>query len=206
MYSDENLNAIAEQARQRLKEQHQVKDTKVKKVTSSDMHDIYKDFKEETPEIAQEEKQEDTPKIKHEPDPQDIYAGMNIEQEDKHQEEQQHEEINEYDDVIFEGGPLMSEVMSWKKQYEGYDVYAVEIMGQYFVFRTLNRYEYKQIIALQNKDALQREEIFCETVTLWPANFDYSNIATGKAGIPSMFAKIIMEKSGFTNDFQIMKI
>lgn len=206
MYSDENLNAIAEQARQRLKEQEKVKaKDKITKIDSNSMQDIYKDFKKEDSNASEEATQKNYD-IKHEPVADDVYAGLNIEQESNDQSEQHYDDINEYDDVIFEGGPLQSEVLSWKKQYEGYDIYAIELLDQYFVFRTLNRYEYKQIIAIPNIDALQREEIFCETVTLWPPKYDYAHMAVDKAGIPSMFAKIIMDKSGFTNDFKILKI
>ena len=55
-------------------------------------------------------------------------------------------------------------------------------------------------------NALQREESICETVTLWPKNYDYSTMAVSKAGIPSTYSEIIMEKSGFTKDIAIQEI
>ena len=112
-------------------------------------------------------------------------------------------EIDEFDKPIFPGGPLMSQINSWKKQYMGYDVYVTQVAEQYFVFRTLNRFEYKQIVGLQNTDPLMREEIICETCTLWPSNYKWDVMATGKAGLPSTYSQIIMEKSGFTKDFAI---
>jgi hypothetical protein len=111
--------------------------------------------------------------------------------------------INEYDKPIFPGGPLESQINSWKKQLSNYDMFMTEVGGDFFVFRTLNRYEYKQICALKNTDPLQREEIICETCTLWPKAYKFDKMATGKAGTPSTLAQVIMEKSGFTKEFQI---
>jgi hypothetical protein len=116
---------------------------------------------------------------------------------------QEYPKIDEFDKPIFPGGPLQSQINSWKKQFTGYDIYVTEVAGEYFVFRTLNRFEYKQIVSLQNTDPLMREEIICETVTLWPAGYKWDSMATGKAGIPSTYSQIIMEKSGFTKDYAI---
>lgn len=112
-------------------------------------------------------------------------------------------EILPYDEPLFVGGPTKTQLDSWKKQWQGYDIMLTEIQDQYFVFRTLNRFEYKQIVALPNVDALQREEIICETVTLFPQNYKWDKMAKDKAGIPSTFSQIIMEKSGFTNEYAI---
>ena len=111
--------------------------------------------------------------------------------------------LNKFDEPLFDGGPLKSQIDSWKKMYKGHDIYVVEILDQQFVFRTLNRFEYKQLVSLQNVDELQREEIICETVTLFPEQYDWKLIANERAGIPSTFSSIIMEKSGFTSDYAI---
>lgn len=112
-------------------------------------------------------------------------------------------ELRQYDELLFPGGPSKIDLDTWKKDWEGYDIYITEILNQTFIFRTLNRYEYKQLITLQNVDALQREEVICQTVTLWPQNYTWKEMATTLAGIPSTYAEIIMEKSGFTKDFAI---
>lgn len=112
-------------------------------------------------------------------------------------------ELRQYDELLFPGGPSKLDLDTWKKDWEGYDIYITEILNQTFIFRTLNRYEYKQLITLQNVDALQREEVICQTVTLWPQNYTWKEMATTLAGIPSTYAEIIMEKSGFTKDFAI---
>ena len=94
-------------------------------------------------------------------------------------------------------------VDSFKKQWAGYPVLVVNIAERFFVFRTLNRFEYKQIVALQNVDPLQREEIICEQVTLWPQSYNWKDMAADLAGIPSTYSQVIMEKSGFSNDYAV---
>jgi hypothetical protein len=108
-----------------------------------------------------------------------------------------------YDEPLFVGGPTKTQIDSWKKQWTGYDIYAIEVIGQYFIFRTLNRFEYKQLVAEPDLDPLQREEIICETVTLWPRAYKWDKMAIEKAGIPSTYAQIIMDKSGFTKEYSI---
>lgn len=115
-------------------------------------------------------------------------------------------QLDAYDDVLFPGGPTKSQIELWKKEWDGYDIYVTEILNETFIFRTLNRFEYKQLISFVDVNALQREETICETVTLWPAGYNYESMATQKAGIPSTYSEIIMEKSGFTKDIAIQEI
>jgi hypothetical protein len=112
-------------------------------------------------------------------------------------------QLSPYDEPIFPGGPTVTQVEMWKRQWEGYDIIAIEILGQYFIFRTLNRFEYKQLAAIPNLNPLQREEIICETCTLWPSGYNFKNMAVAKAGIPSTYSQIIMENSGFTKEYSI---
>lgn len=118
-------------------------------------------------------------------------------------EEEEVPTLNQYDELLFPGGPGKLQIDTWKKDWDGYDVYITEILNQTFIFRTINRFEYKQLITLQNVDALQREEVICQTVTLWPENYTWKEMATTLAGVPSTYAEIIMEKSGFTKDYAI---
>ena len=117
--------------------------------------------------------------------------------------EQSWPKLDSYDKPIFPGGPLKSEVDSLKKLNAGYRLHVVEIDGDFFVFRTLNRFEYKQIVAMENTNPLQREEIICETVTLWPEEYNWKQMATDRAGLPSTYATVIMEKSGFIKDYSV---
>lgn len=114
--------------------------------------------------------------------------------------------LDPYDDVLFPGGPTKSQIQAWKKEWQDYDIYVTEILNETFVFRTLNRFEYKQLVSFIDINALQREETICNTATLWPLEYTFEEMATGKAGIPSTYSEIIMEKSGFTKDFAIQEI
>ncbi len=116
--------------------------------------------------------------------------------------------IDEYyvdpdDTPIFEDGPGISQIDIWKKQYTKEKIFHTQILDKHFVFRTLNRYEYKQIVAIENIDALYREEIICTTCTLWPRNYDFKTMAGEDSGYPSTLAQIIMENSGFTKEYGI---
>lgn len=120
--------------------------------------------------------------------------------------ERESPQLDPFDDELFPGGPTKSQINIWKKDWDGYDIYVTEILKETFVFRTLNRFEYKQLVSFIEINGLQREETICATCTLWPPNYDYQAMATTKAGIPSTYSEIIMEKSGFTKDFAIQEI
>lgn len=115
--------------------------------------------------------------------------------------------LNPYDEEVFPGGPTKSQVDLWKKEWEGYDIYVIELLGKYsFVFRTLGRFEYKQLVSFVDINSLQREESICNAAVLWPENYDYNVMSSQKAGIASTLAAVIMEKSGFTEDYVIQEI
>ena len=118
------------------------------------------------------------------------------------------DDVDEYyldpdDTPIFEDGPGISQIDIWKKQYTKEKIFHTQILDRHFVFRTLNRYEYKQIVAIENIDALYREEIICTTCTLWPRHYDFKAMAGEDSGYPSTLAQIIMENSGFTKEYGI---
>lgn len=165
----------------------------------------------------------ETQKRESEPAPQeDIYANMRNEMENDYPEisytapqskpeysiqyESQAEEeyyIDPNDTPIFEDGPGISQVDIWKKQYTKEKIFHTQILDKHFVFRTLNRFEYKQIVAIEGIDALYREEIICHTCVLWPFNYDFKKMAAEDSGYPSTLAQIIMENSGFTKEYGI---
>lgn len=103
------------------------------------------------------------------------------------------------DDAIFEGGPSRTEVASWKKQFEqdGHYINLTEHADEVFIWRTLNRVEYREIMALPNTDPLQREEIICEICVLFPYEYNFTSMASRKAGVPAVLAEQIMQESGF---------
>lgn len=104
------------------------------------------------------------------------------------------------DELIFEGGPTRTELMSWKKQFEteGHSVNLSEIGDDVFIWRTLNRVEYREIMAIPNTDPLQREEIICEVCVLFPYDYNFKAMAEQKAGVPAILAEQIMKESGFS--------
>lgn len=103
------------------------------------------------------------------------------------------------DEPLFEGGPSKSEVNSWKKQIEdeGHTLHLSELSEQVFIWRTLSRTEYREIMALPNTDPLQREEIICEVCVLFPPEYNFSTMANKKAGTPAVLAEQIMHESDF---------
>lgn len=111
--------------------------------------------------------------------------------------EEKYPEIENAEDFLFEGGPLISEVESWKKQYDS--VYIVDDLpgDLIFIYRTLNRFEYKSIMAQPNTDPLMREEMLCQICVLFPYEFSYGQMANMDAGVPSILAEHIMQTSGF---------
>lgn len=109
--------------------------------------------------------------------------------------------IDENDYQIYEGGPFKSQVDIWKKQYK--NVFHIVVLDRHFVIRTINRYEYKQLVALENTDALMREEIICSRCVLHPRNYTFKTMASDDAGYPGMVSQIIMESSGFSKDYGI---
>ena len=113
-------------------------------------------------------------------------------QEPKYQKKEQKKQ----DALLFPGGPLESVVETWKEKYG--EVFLTELSGEYYIWRPLNRYEYKQIInSTGGISPLQREEVICQNCILWPTDFDEVAMANGKAGVPSVLAEQIMEISGF---------
>lgn len=190
MYENfDEINALAEQAKERLKQQVSEEEP------TEYNEDLYAEFREDEQDYYEEASYEQ----------QDIYYGPNPTLENDGEKEPI-PKLDFYDEPLFPGGPGKSQIQAWKKEWEGYDLYVTEVLNETFVFRTLNRFEYKQLISLQKIDALQREEIICQTVTLWPDEYTWKEMATSKAGIPSTYSDIIMEKSGFTKDYAIQVI
>lgn len=105
------------------------------------------------------------------------------------------------DGPIFAGGPLESQVIAWKKQFGR--IYSTEIDGEVFIWRTINRFEYKELMSVANTNELMREEMICETCVLFPYDYTYEAMVNGAGGVPSLLAEQIMQKSGFTRRAKI---
>lgn len=99
-------------------------------------------------------------------------------------------------EFLFDGGPSLDEVEEMKKTYG--KIYMTEIEeGEVFLWRPLNRKEFKSIMSIEGADALYREERVCEKTVVWPKKYDFTAMAIGKAGIPTLISEQVMDKSGF---------
>lgn len=106
-----------------------------------------------------------------------------------------------YDQEIFPGGPLESEIIAWKKQHG--KIYRVVFEGDVYIFRRMNRFEYKQVMSVPNTNELLREEMIAEVCTLFPYDYGYDAMANGAGGIPSLIAENVMKKSGFSRNIEV---
>jgi len=102
---------------------------------------------------------------------------------------------SEWNAPIFDGGPTRREIEEWKQKYGA--VYFTPFEEEIFVWRTLGRDEYKVMIDDRSLTTMDREELMCEKVVLFPRNYTRAVMKSGKAGIPSLLAEMIMDKSGF---------
>ncbi|MBU5262125.1 hypothetical protein [Bacillus atrophaeus] len=92
-------------------------------------------------------------------------------------------------------GPTRKEIEGWKHKY-GF-IYFVPFDGDVFIFRALKRPEYREIVSNTTLSALDREEVFTEKCVIYPYDFSLEKIEKSRAGIASLLAEMIMEKSGF---------
>ena len=189
---DQNMEKLMDAARLKLEAQQ-------KQQEEETQQDIYAEMRAE---MGNDYPSTPTPAATYnEADYDNLYYDIQHEPTDDYNEDEYY--IDENDTPIFEDGPGASQVEIWKKQFTKEKVFHTQILDKHFVFRTLNRFEYKQIVALENIDALHREEIICSTCVLWPYNYDFKTMATEDSGYPSTLAQIIMENSGFTKEYGI---
>jgi len=100
------------------------------------------------------------------------------------------------EELLFPNGPAVAQVEEWKSQY-GEEVYLTEFEEDIFIWRPITRKEYKQVMKVQNADTYYKEERICESVVLFPEQYNFMNMTNGKAGIPTLLSELVMEKSGF---------
>ena len=195
MATQDNINDLMNAAK--LKLEAQQREAEGNSQSSSNLtQDIYADMINE---MNEHEDNQNINSVSHLPP---NYGDDNINIEHNFVDESEIE-INKNDVPIFENGPGMSQVELWKKQYTQEKVFHVQIIDRDFIFRTLNRFEYKQIVSIENIDALYREELICKTCVLFPYNYDIKTMAAEDSGYPSTLAQIIMENSGFTKEYGI---
>jgi hypothetical protein len=104
----------------------------------------------------------------------------------------------EWTTPVFEGGPTRQEIEEWKKKYMA--VYFTPFENEKFIWRPLKRPEYRQLIEQKEMGIMDREEAIMQAVILFPRDFDIKEYIAkgGRAGVPSLIADMVMDKSGFT--------
>jgi hypothetical protein len=107
---------------------------------------------------------------------------------------------------LWPGGPTAAKIISWKQEHG--DVYVTSItMDQHIVWRTMNRFEYKNHVKnierlgqngqiSQADVSMLNEELIAEMCILFP-KFDRNQLNGELAGVPSIIAQEVMEASGF---------
>lgn len=102
-------------------------------------------------------------------------------------------------------GPTRKEIEGWKEKYGVKKISMIVVGGDIFVFRTLKRPEYREVLRNQELTALDREEIFAEKCTLYPYNFSTDN-DDFDAGIYTILSDAIIDRSGFTSTTGIIRL
>lgn len=180
---DSNIQDLMNAAQQKLKFQQQ-------EAEKANSDDIYAGIRSEVGDDS-------VPAISYQP--QQGYPAPDI----QYQGEPEPEFTLGDNEPVFDDGPSIGQVNLWKKQFSKEKVFHTKILDRDFIFRTLNRFEYKQIVAIENIDALYREELICQTCVLFPINYNFQRMAEEDSGYPSTLAQIIMENSGFTKEYGI---
>lgn len=102
-------------------------------------------------------------------------------------------------------GPTRKEIEGWKEKYGVKKISMIVVGGDIFVFRTLKRPEYREVLRNQELTALDREEVFSEKCTLYPYNFSTDNDEFD-AGIYTILSDAIIDRSGFTSTTGIIRL
>lgn len=109
------------------------------------------------------------------------------------------------EELLFPSGPSLKQVEEWKSRFSE-EVYLTEFEEDIFLWRPITRKEYKQIMKINNADSFYKEERICEACVLYPQNYNFMTMTSGKAGIPTLLAELVMEKSGFQAKTGAMKL
>lgn len=109
------------------------------------------------------------------------------------------------DEELWAGGPTIAMLNKWKDKYG--KVYATEFLGDFYIWRTLTRQEYKMLAknletAIANGDSqhmasLENEDAVAELCIIYP-KYDRNTASGSMAGVATSIASQVMEASGFT--------
>ena len=93
----------------------------------------------------------------------------------------------------------------YQKYTEQYDHVFIEDFGEsgVFIFRTLGRKDFRDLLDTDSINNYLKEEVVCETCTLYPQNYDFGNCE--EAGLPTQLCKSIIDKSLLKESSQLEK-
>ena len=90
----------------------------------------------------------------------------------------------------------ISTLQYFKELYSGHKIIYVRFSDTDFVFRTLNRKEYKYIMA-RGMSEMDTEDAICNTTCIYPEDYDFE--VCGFAGLNEYISQIIIDISGFSD-------
>lgn len=88
------------------------------------------------------------------------------------------------------------ELAYYKEMYRGHKIIYVLFHNKEFVFKSLTRKEYRDILNITSNEE-EMEDAICQTALLYPEDFDFS--MSPLAGLSPNVAPVIQEASGFTD-------
>lgn len=99
-----------------------------------------------------------------------------------------------------EGSPTEYELEEWKDMYGVFYISSIGDDDNLYIWRTLKRLEYKQLIksGVAN-DQMRYEEAVLTRCSLWP-KLGLETMAKLNAGVVETLAKQVLYKSGFVSD------
>lgn len=102
-------------------------------------------------------------------------------------ERQEEQETHSVDD---EGVDLIEILTTLQEEHR--NVFMIQLEGITFIYRSLGRAEYKNLLMQDDLTELEKQDIICESCVLWPTDFDFDNCS---AGLPSVLHKKILKNS-----------
>lgn len=159
------------------------------------------------------------------PDPEELNEVSGVEDEVEEEEDLLDEDtFDEQDSIqiedmnpdlpLWEDGPTAGQTVAWKQQFGEVYVSSFDI-DKHYMWRTLNRQEYKQIVRqveqlissgkMSQVDAnMYNEEIVTEVCILFP-KLTRADFNSNLAGLPAILSQQILESSGF-NTIDVRKL
>lgn len=116
------------------------------------------------------------------------------------------------DAPIYPGGPTYRQIEEWKARYGRvyFTNFGTDEQPEIYIWRTLSRLEFKELAktggAGKQGDGMWKEERLIEKCVLWPSLSGPVAINSLRAGIPTVLADQIMERSGFVPSGEPMEI